>query len=146
MITDELPDAPAFVDTSVIVRYLIQDIPDQNEQARQIIEEHPRLLLTAVMIAETSFVLTSFYNVPRDVVVDSLIALLQRVNIRVHQLDTDIVIQALMLCRPSGRVSFADAMLWASARSARDGSIVYTFDRRFPPIGITVRSEFPEHA
>jgi len=146
MMTDEHPVAPAFVDTSVVVRYLIQDIPDQTEQARQIIEEHPRLLVTAVTIAETSFVLARHYNVPRDVVVDSLIALLQRVNIRVHQLDIDIVIQALMLCRPSGRVSFADAMLWASARSAGDGSIVYTFDRRFPPIGITVLSEFPEQA
>jgi len=130
-----------FLDTSVIVRYLVQDDPNLAEQARQIIDERPTLIIPAVTITETAFVLTSFYSMPRVAVVDALIALLQRHNISVYQLDTDIVIQALMLCRPSGRVSVADAMLWASARQSGTGSVVYTFDRRFPSFGIGVRNE-----
>ena len=101
------------------------------------------LIIPAVTIAETGFVLTSFYSMPRVAVVDALIALLQRHNVSVYQLDTNITIQALMLCRPSGRVSFADAMLWASARHGETGSVVYSFDRRFPAMGITLRSEAP---
>ena len=107
----------------------------------QIAEDHPRLLLTTGTIAEVGFVLTRFYRVPRETVVDILITLLQRSNISVHQLDTAIVIQALMMCRPSGRVAFADAMLWAAARSSGTGATVYTLDKRFPSFGIGVRSE-----
>ena len=39
-----------------------------------------------------------------------------------------------MLCRPSGRVSFADALVWAAARSQTDAS-VYSLDERFPDEG-----------
>jgi hypothetical protein len=78
---------------------------------------------------------------PRDVVVDTLIALLRRTNIDVYQLDEATVVQALLLCRPSGWVSFVDAMLWATARSASANATIYTFDRRFPSIGVTVRDE-----
>jgi predicted nucleic acid-binding protein len=144
MIDTEASSVSGFLDTSVIVRYLIQDDPNLGEQARRIIDECPSLIIPAVTIAETAFVLTSFYSMPRVAVVDALIALIQRHNVSVDQLDTDIVIQALMLCRPSVRVSFADAMLWASARQSGTGSVVYSFDRRFPSMGITLRSEAPD--
>jgi predicted nucleic acid-binding protein len=130
-----------FVDTSVIVRFLVQDDPELTEQARRIIEEHPSLLTTTVTIAESAFVLMRVYGLSRHVVVDSLVGLLSRSNLAVHHLETSIVIEALMLCRPSGRVSFADAMLWASARSADAPSAVYTLDRRFPSSDIVVRTE-----
>ena len=42
------------------------------------------------------------------------------------------------MCRPSGRVSIADAMIWAAARTDR-ASAIYTFDRRFPGDGIEIR-------
>ena len=141
MMDDNSPTASEFVDTSLIVRYLIQDSPDQTEQTRRIVEEHPLLLVTAVTVAEAGFVLTRFCRQPREAVVDALIALLRRSNISVYQLDTDTVIQALLLCRPSGRISFADAMLWASARESGTGATVYTLDRRFPSIGITLKDE-----
>jgi predicted nucleic-acid-binding protein len=143
MTDDDRSVVSAFADTNVIIRYVLRDMPDQAERIRQIVEDHPRLLLTAGTIAEVAFVLTRVYKVPREIVVDVLVTLLQRSNIAVHQMDTAIVIQALMLCRPSGRVAFADAMLWASVRSAGPGATVYTLDRRFPSVGITVRSELP---
>jgi len=42
----------------------------------------------------------------------------------------------------SARVSFADAMLWAAARSAGAATRVYTLDARFPASGIDVRREW----
>ena len=52
---------------------------------------------------------------PRAEVVSALV---RRRNIGVHGLDKDNVIQGLLVCAPSARVSFADAMLSAMARSA----------------------------
>ena len=85
--------------------------------------------------------LTKFYGVPRAPVVDALIALLRRINVHVHGLDKTIAIQALLLCRPSSRVSFADAMLWAEVQARGAETTLYTFDRRFPAAGVRVRHE-----
>ena len=97
-------------------------------------------MLTDGILAEIAFVLTKTYSVPRQTVVDELIKLVSRRNIRLHGLDKDVVIQSLELCRPSGRVSFADAALWATAHSSGMRS-VYSFDKRFPDIGVTVRQD-----
>jgi predicted nucleic acid-binding protein len=59
-------------------------------------------------------------------------------NLHFHALDKALVITALLLCRPSGRVSFGDALIWAAAR-AHPSSAVYSFDERFPPEGIDLR-------
>jgi len=39
-------------------------------------------------------------------------------------------------------VSFADAMIWAAARSTR-AEAVYSFDDRFPELGVEVRRDAP---
>ena len=89
------------------------------------------------MLVETAYVLTSVYRVPRELVVDHLVALLRKANIETFRLDKDLVLEALLLCRPSGRVSFADELVWAAARSEPDGT-VFSLDERFPNEGITV--------
>ncbi|MBI3977057.1 MAG: PIN domain-containing protein [Chloroflexi bacterium] len=128
------------MDTNVVVRYLTGEPPDLARRAGEIVDSDVPLLVTDVVLVETAYVLTSFYRVPREVVVDHLIAFVQRQNVAVAWLDKGIVIQGLLLCRPSGRVSFADALVWAAARSAHAG-IVYSFDERFPADGIEVRRE-----
>jgi hypothetical protein len=60
-------------------------------------------------------------------------------NIETHGIGTELAIQALQLCRPSGRVNFADALLWAVARAAAPVR-VRTFDEKFPMDGIKVQS------
>ena len=127
-----------FLDTSVVVRYLTGDPPELAEQAARIIDELDDLLVTDVVLTETAYVLTSVYQVPREVTVDHLIAFLQRGNISLFALDKSLVLHALLLCRPSGRVSFADAMVWAAARSA-GSQVVYSLDERFPGDGMEVR-------
>ena len=125
------------VDTSVVVRYLTGIPPEMAERSALIIDQEDELQLTDVVLAEAAFVLTSVYDVPREAVVDNLIALLRKENISVFGLDKDLVCQALLLCRPSGRVSFADALVWAAARSTSD-KVVYTFDEQFPADGVRV--------
>ena len=59
------------------------------------------------------------------------------VNLAVPGLDKEIIAEALSHCRPSGRVSFADAPVWATAVSSGVRK-VYTFDERFPDAAIQV--------
>lgn len=119
-----------FLDTSVLVRYLTGDPPDQADRAAALIDADQELAIPVVALVETAYVLTSMYGVDRVRVVDSLIELLGRANIRTHELPVDLVIDALFLCRPSARVSFADALIWSAAAGARGR--IYTFDKHFP--------------
>jgi predicted nucleic-acid-binding protein len=82
-------------------------------------------------------VLRRLYGVAREDVADLLIRLLRRRNILVHGLDKETVIAAILLTRPSNRISVPDALIWAAARCAAP-STVFTFDRRFPREGIQV--------
>ena len=127
-----------FVDTNLVIRYLTNDEPSLAERAALVIDSDVPVYLTDVVIAEIGYVLTSIYGMQRPVVIDHLIALLQKRNIRTFGFDKNLALQALILCRPSHRVSFADAMLWASARSAAD-EVIYTFDRHFPENGVELK-------
>ena len=97
-----------FVDTSVVVRYLTGDPPKMAEQATAILDHSSDLVVTDVALAETAFVLTSVYRIPRERVVDSLVQLVQKPNLAIFGLDKDVVTNALLLGRPSGRISFSN--------------------------------------
>jgi predicted nucleic acid-binding protein len=127
-----------FLDTNVIVRYLRDDPPDQAERAASIIEGESILTITEVTLAEVGYVLINHYGQDRAAVVDSLIDLIQRQNIEIRGLNTDLAVAGLRMCRESGRVNFADALTWAGARCDAPAA-VYTFDRRFPDDGIERR-------
>lgn len=126
------------LDTSMIVRYLTGDSPELAERAATVIDGENEIQITDVVLAEAAYVLVSVYGVPRDVVVDHLVALLRKRNIRPFAIEKETVLHALLMCRPSRRVSFADALLWAAARSS-ESKVVYTLDERFPADGIEVR-------
>ncbi|MBE0411149.1 MAG: PIN domain-containing protein [Anaerolineales bacterium] len=121
----------------MVVRYLTGDPPELAEQASQVIDHEENLRISDVVIAETAYVLTSVYQVPRKVVVDHLILFLQKGNIHPFALDKGILLQALLLCRLSGRVSYADAIVWAQAQMT-DEKTVYSLDNRFPQDGLRV--------
>ena len=129
-----------FLDTSVVIRYLVGDDHALAQRAQRIIVNDVTLWLTDSTIAEIAHVLTRVYGIPRAATVDELILLIRRPNVRLHSLDLLFTIQALEFCRPSGRVSFADALLWAAARTA-GAMAIYTFDERFPTEGLTIQRE-----
>lgn len=128
-----------FLDTSVIIRYLTRDHPDMFERAVQIIEGTDELIITEGVLGETAFVLSSVYRMSRQQTIDFMVALVERENISTYTMDKAFVLQGLIMCRPSGRVSVSDAMIWAAARTA-GASAIYTFDQRFPSDNIELRS------
>lgn len=126
------------VDTSVLVRYFLADDPAAGRAAAAVLDSNAQIAISPVVLAETAFVLHRHYGVPRELVVDQLVGLLRKRNIRVLGVDRNLVASALLLCRPSGRVSFADALINADARASGIETL-YTFDERFPADGLDLR-------
>ncbi len=126
------------LDTSFVVRYLMGIPADTARQASEVIDSSEELEISGIALAETAFVLTTVYQVPRDRAADQLIGLVQKENISLTGITKDLAIQGLLMCRLSGRVSFADALIWAAARTG-GSDVVYSFDRRFPGDGLEVR-------
>src|SRR5688500_9521034 len=104
------------LDTNPIIRYLMGDSVHHSPKSKALIESGRSLRITPHILAEVAFVLERFYRVARPDIVDALVELLERENISMHTLNSERVIEALRHCRPSKRVSFADALLWATAR------------------------------
>lgn len=125
------------VDTNVLARYLLNDDPDLGPAAARLVDGAEKLGVSLATLAETAFVLSRVYEVPREEVVDSLVELLRKRNIEVLGAEKGLVASALLLCRPSGRVNYADALINADAR-AHGITRLHTFDDRFPSEGLTL--------
>lgn len=131
-----------FLDTSVLLRYLVRDDPASAEQSARLIDSAVDLFISSVVLHETAHVLRSIYQVPRQEIVDALLQLLEKQNVQTVGVDKGMVRQGLLMCRPSGRISFVDALLWAEAQS-HGRNVIYSFDRRFPNAGIDLRHDWP---
>jgi predicted nucleic acid-binding protein len=106
-------------------------------QAAAVIDSEAPLVLSELVLAESAYVLSSVYRLPRAEIVDALMALVQRSNIRLLHLTKPRTLAGLSLCRNSHRHSFTDALLWAEA-SDNGAERLYTFDRKFPDEGLAL--------
>ena len=118
------------IDTNVLLRYLLRDEEAQAERARCIIECGERVLITDVVLAETTWTLAGRrYRATRADLIDLVNNLLQDSNVRFE--DDDVVWSALQAFRRT-EADFADALIVCKARkTAADGdelSAFYTFD------------------
>lgn len=129
-------DPLRLLDASIIVRYVSNDLPELALRARQLIESDTPLGITTVAVLEAAYVLRRPpYGYARQAVVDALIRLIRRDNLHGVGVDTAHMAVALLLCRPSSTVSFGDALIAATGRSAAVQEI-YTFDARFGRAGL----------
>ena len=62
----------AFIDTNILVRHLTGDPPDMAARASRFLAEERDLLLADLVVAETIYVLESFYEAPRAVIAESI--------------------------------------------------------------------------
>ncbi len=135
------PGSPAplseFADTNVVLRYLTGEPEDQGARARALIDSERIIIVTEVVIAEAGHALEKHYDLSRERTVDVLVEFVRKQNVCVHRADRDTIAEALLLCRPSRRVSFGDAMIWAAVRSSMPARL-RSFDIRFPREGVEV--------
>jgi predicted nucleic acid-binding protein len=126
------------IDANVILRYLLADVADQFERARELIDSDDRLGLTVVALAEVAWTLSGpLHGFDRATVAQLLIDFLARENVVAVGFDGAEAQAALLTCLPDvGAAGFGDALIAASARSFGIGEI-YSFDQRVARAGLT---------
>jgi predicted nucleic acid-binding protein len=116
------------LDANVLVRFLVQDNPQQSASATALFEKAERrealLHLDGLVVAEVVYVLIGRYGRSRTEIVNVLLALIQ--NAGIQTVDEDIVINALQRFA-AFNVDFPDA--WLAARAAKLGRSIASFDR-----------------
>lgn len=127
----------AFLDTNVLIRHLTRDPPEMGARATAYLESARELLLTDLVVAETVYVLESFYEVPRGEVADLTRSLV--VFDSVVCVDTPLLLRAIEVYETEG-IDFAEAYLVACAESTGVGKIA-SFDRALDRIGTIERLE-----
>ena len=126
-----------FLDTSILVRYLTGEPEEQAARVTVLLRSGGTLWATEAALLETAHVLEKEYGYTRDAVVGAMITLIREPFLQLHGLEYYSLLQALLFCRGSRRVSFGDAFIWAAAFA--DRGEVYSFDQRFPREEVTVR-------
>ncbi|NCN59317.1 hypothetical protein COW99_04205 [Candidatus Roizmanbacteria bacterium CG22_combo_CG10-13_8_21_14_all_38_20] len=80
---------PEIVDTNILLRYLVGDEPKQHLQAVKWFKEAKRgkrkLRIPAIVIAETCFVLESFYKLKRESIAEALEILISQKWIKITE-------------------------------------------------------------
>jgi predicted nucleic acid-binding protein len=115
----------AFVDTNVLVRHLTGDPPEQAARAAAFLAAADELLLVDLVVAETVYVLESFYEVPRARVAELVRAIIAFPAVVV--LDPVLLLRSLEAYE-TDRLDFADAYLVAQAERSGVGMIA-SFDK-----------------
>lgn len=115
----------AFVDTNILVRHLTGDPPGMAVRASAYLASETELLLTDLIVAETVYVLESFYEAPRPQVAGAVRSLLS--------MESVVAVDPALLLRAIGiyelhRLDFAEAYLAACAESTGVNRVA-SFDR-----------------
>jgi predicted nucleic acid-binding protein len=131
----------AFVDTNILIRHLTGDPPKQARQATAFLAAADELLLADLIVAETVYVLESFYEVPRRRVAELVRAVLAFPPVTV--LDEPLLLRALEVYEVD-RLDFAEAYLVACAEVSGVGAVA-SFDRAVSRVP-TVRHIVPGKA
>ncbi|WP_305046704.1 PIN domain-containing protein [Geoalkalibacter sp.] len=116
-------------DTNVILRYLLGDVPDQFTKAEAFFEKvrtgAERALLLESVVVECVYVLTRYYQVPKERVVATLTELLQYKGIT--NSDKDTLVAGLRLYG-NNALDVVDCLLLAQAHAT--GRRGFSFDKK----------------
>ena len=126
------------VDTSVLVRYLVGTPLAQARKAAALVDGPEEIGLSPVALAECAHVLRTQYGVERGDILESLIALVQRENVRVLGLRTDVLLGVLVRARQLPGRPIPDALIVAASLAA-DALPLATFDRDQGRYGVVTR-------
>ena len=133
---------PPFLDANVILRHLLQDIPDQCVRATALVERLAAGEVTVrtadAVIFEVVFTLERTYRVPRSKIFDTLWSILILPSVILPGKRRYLRIFELYLTHP--RLSFADCSYVAMMERFRLTDIV-SFDRGFDGVPGIKRSE-----
>lgn len=129
----------AFIDTNVLVRHLTGDPRELAARATAYLASAPELFLADLIVAETVYVLESFYKVPRRQVADAMRSLIAFRSI--VTVDPALLLRAIEVYELD-RIDFAEAYLVACAESTGVNRVA-SFDRSIDRVPTVDRVEPP---
>lgn len=129
----------AFVDTNVLIRHLTGDPAHLAARATAFLATDVELLLTDLVVAETAYVLESFYETPRPQVATALRSLVT--FDRMLCVDAPLLLRAIEVYEIH-RLDFAEAYLVACAETSGVGTVA-SFDGSIDRVTTVERIEPP---
>jgi len=127
----------AFVDTNILVRHLTGDPADMAARATAYLAEAAEMYLTDLIVAETVYVLESFYEAPREQVGAAMRSLVSMRS--VVTVDPALLLRAIEVYE-TDRLDFAEAYVVACAESTGVGRVA-SFDRSIDRVDTVDRIE-----
>lgn len=117
-----------FLDSNIILRHFLQDIPEQSEKAGRIIEEIEKGervgFVSVLVVNELIWILKRFYNLKRREYIPQILKILQINNIKVVEVKKEVLITILERMKKR-EVDFTDVYLHQIAGKHR----VVSFDQ-----------------
>lgn len=127
----------AFVDTNILVRHLTADPPEMGARATAFLADTAQLYLADLIVAETIYVLESFYKASRDQVATAMRSLVSMRS--VITVDPALLLRAIEIYEVD-RLDFAEAYLVACAETTGVGRVA-SFDQTIDRVATVERLE-----
>ena len=127
----------AFVDTNVLVRHLVGDPPAMAARATEYLRQEDDLLVADLVIAESIYVLESFYEVDRRDIANAMRSLLSLEAVIV--VDRSLLLRSLEVYEHD-RLDYAEAYLVSCAETTGVARIA-SFDRAIDRVASVERIE-----
>lgn len=113
------------VDTNVLVRFLVEDEPQQADRASDALKAGESIFLSTLVLSELTWVLRRRYGVKNAEIISAIRGLLESDRIEVDRAAAE---SGLRMLENGG--DFADGIVLHEAQQVRADALV-TFDRRF---------------
>ncbi|MFN3685708.1 PIN domain-containing protein [Salinarimonas sp.] len=128
----------AGIDTNVLVRFMVEDEPDQAGRARNLLSDLTRVgpvVVNGIVLVELFWILRSTLKLARAEIVDKLRVLLESDDVAVVEAQAA---RAALQDYEAGLGDFSDRLI-ARINEAHGASTTYTFDQRaarHPPLAL----------
>ena len=129
----------AFVDTNILIRHLTGDPPEMAARSTAYLASASELLLADLVVAETVYVLESFYGVTRPQTAEAMRSLVAFKSI--ITVDPALLLRAIEVYEVD-RLDFAEAYLVASAETTGVNEVA-SFDQSIDRVTTVERIEPP---
>lgn len=118
-------DTMTSLDTNIVLRFLLDDVPEQSQKATNLIESNAALYVTDVVVVETVYVLEKVFELSRSDICELMLGFLGFSNV-VH--NPRFLINAVELYTEHPALSIVDCYACEEARSYNNELI--TLDKR----------------
>lgn len=124
------------IDTNLIIRFLVNDDPQKAARVKKVLQENKTTnILPDLVIAEIIWVLSSYYELDKDSIINKIRAL---IHVKTIDCNKTLLDQSLAIWEKYN-ISFVDAYLISVAKLK--GLNIYSYDLKFDKVDGVIRQE-----